>query len=83
MVKAGEKLWYDPEKKIGRGSISIIFEGQYEDPEGGKRAVAIKRFQTSDIDDVVDLQEVKLMMKAKDHPNILRCLHTEKTTNFV
>lgn len=83
MARVGDKLSYYPQKKIGRGSISIIFEGQFEERKGEKRAVAIKRFQTSDIDDVVDLQEVKLMMKARDHPNILRCLYTERTDNFV
>lgn len=83
MARAGGKLSYNPQKKIGRGAISIIFEGLLEEDNGERRIVAVKRFQTSDIDDVVVLREVELRMRFRDHENILRCLHTVTTDNFV
>ncbi len=80
MTRAGEKLCYDPQKKIGRGAFSAIFEGLFE----GRTVVAVKRFQRSDIDDEVAFRrEADLMMKAKNHPNILRYLCTEITEDFV
>lgn len=65
MTKVGDKLSYHPQKKIGRGAFSAVFEGLFE----GRTVVAVKRFQKSDIDnEVVFRREADLMMKAEKPP---------------
>lgn len=75
--RVGE-LSYD--QLIGSGSFGAVFCGSFN----GSR-VAIKRVRrNNDVDDkYVIEQEVELLKKAQNHPNILRLIHTEMNDDFV
>ena len=82
MAKVSENLSYNPDDIIGRGSFgTIVFSGFYSP----STAVAVKRIQIANVkDDKLQVQkEVELMMKAKDHPHILRCIATEMNDDFL
>ncbi len=82
MAKVSEKLSYNSDDIIGRGSFgTIVFSGFYSP----STAVAVKRIQIANVkDDKLQVQkEVELMMKAKDHPNILRYIATEMNEYFL
>jgi len=67
---------------IGEGSYGHVFAGYYENIQ----EVAIKRLQKlSFINCIGDspLQEVKVMLKACSHPNILRYVWTEMSDDYV
>ena len=91
MKKVGDKLSYDPKTILGRGSFGIVFKGLLESKMGInsnsrgsiKTAVAVKRFQNSEIEAISLQREVLLMQRAGDHPNILRYICTEKDDDFM
>lgn len=92
MKKVGDQLSYDPKNILGRGSFGIVFKGHLESKMGNnrnssrgsdKRAVAVKRFQNSEIEAIALQREVVLMQRAGDHPNILRYICTEKDDDFM
>jgi len=77
---AGDKLKYNKKKILGKGGFATVFEGLFE----GSKPVAIKRFQTSDVENESSiLKEAELMLKANDHPNILRYYCMEMTDDFL
>jgi len=82
MTKVSETLSYDPMRIIGRGSYgTIVYSGIYSP----STAVAVKRIQIANAqDDTLKVKkEVKLMMKAKGHPHILRYVDTEMNEYFL
>ena len=86
-------LNYDPEKILGRGSISTVFAGFLDSDNKDissygiyKRVpikVAAKRFQNTDIERASVRQEMELMQKANNHPNILSYIRYEENNDFL
>jgi len=72
-IKVGE-LSYNPEDVIGRGGSANVYSGRYS-----LRPVAIKRLERLYDKDKFAIQqrEIELMKTVGDHPNVLRCIHTE------
>jgi len=82
MAKVSEKLSYNPDDIIGRGSFgTIVFGGVYSP----STAVAVKRIQIANVkDDKLQVhKEVEIMIKAKDHPHILCYIATEMNDDFL
>ncbi len=90
MTRIGN-LSYNKKIMIGRGTFSDVFRGQYNAPDTISRSgvpseLAVKRIVlSSDVIEESFLQEVNLMKlaNAKDHPNILRYICTEKNDDFL
>lgn len=81
MRKIG-KMSYDPKNIIGAGGFANVYEGLFEDV----KRVAVKRFQKSgrdDDDESTIKREAELMLKANEHPNILRYFCHEVNDDFV
>jgi len=76
--KVGERLSYDQKAILGRGTFGTVFNGFLE-----ILAVAVKRIQNSEPEAPFIHREVELMQKAKDHPNILRYICTERDNKFM
>lgn len=75
------KVRYDPENCIGNGCIGYVFHGLFE----GTKPVAVKRFQMVQMikdSDAIN-RESELLLKASDHPNILRYFCTEMDMDFM
>ncbi len=77
MIKALGGFWYYPKDIIGQGSFGIVFSGFYSLFE----PVAIKRINADVNNKSAYEDEVELMIKAKDHPNILRYISNHFETN--
>ncbi len=74
------KVSYDNEKLIGRGCFpNIVFEGLFED----LKKVAVKRLIKTQDDEFTIKREAELMLKANEHPNILRYFCYEMDENFL
>lgn len=70
---------FDQKTIIGRGSYgNTVFKGFYID-----KAVAVKRVLRSEVNEQAVQQEVELMKKAKDHPNVLRYICTDTNDDFL
>ena len=79
MKKLGKKVSYDPNRIIGNGSYAIVYEGLYENT----KKVAVKRILRGQVDEMLIKEEVHIMLKADDHPNILRCLCCKINDDFL
>ncbi len=79
--KVGEKLRCDQKRSIGNGRFGFVFYGLFEDT----KLVAVKRFQRVQIidDEEKIKREAQLLLKASDHPNILRYFCTEMNDDFM
>ncbi len=74
------KLSFDREQIIGEGGFGKVYEGLFEDV----KRVAVKRFQKSGKVDGPSIKlEAELMLKANEHPNILRYFCYEVDDDFV
>ena len=86
MTRVGN-LSYDSKKIIGRGNFGVVYRGNYHVVYNKSRIgiseVAVKRILSSDVDENTFLEEVDLMIAAKDHPNILRYVCTERNDDFL
>jgi len=90
-TKRVEKISYDPNTVLGKGSFSYVYRGILELNHNNESrinerplAVAVKRLQYSTQKEANAIQrEIELMQKACDHPNILRYICTEKNIDFV
>lgn len=79
MRKVG-KVSYDPKNIIGTGGFANVYEGLFEDV----KRVAVKRFEKSCKDDESAIKrEAELLLKANEHPNILRYFCYEMNEDFV
>ncbi len=86
-------LNYDPEKILGRGSISTVFAGFLDSDNKDISSygiykkvpvkVAAKRFQNTDIERTSVQKELELMQKANNHPNILSYICYEENNDFL
>lgn len=87
-------LSYDPKTIIGRGRLGTVFSGFHHtetfiDGLIGRKVgelVAVKRIQRTDVlagDEPGIHREVEIMLKAKDHPNILRHICSAIDDNFL
>ena len=65
------KLSFDSRQPIGRGRYGIVFKGYNMTGAEKMKPVAIKRIERGPVDDSTIKQEVKNMLEAGDHPNIL------------
>jgi len=79
MTRVIGKLSYDPKDIIGQGAFGIVFSGFYAQ----STPVAIKRISIDLNNKSTTQSEVELMIKAKDHPNILRYISKETTDDFM
>jgi len=79
MKNVGNKVSYDPNQIIGNGSYAIVYEGLYENT----KKVAVKRILRGQVDEMLIKEEFHIMLKADDHPNILRCLFCEMNDDFM
>ncbi len=78
--KVSNILKYDPNRRIGDGRFGIVFHGLFEE----KDVVAVKRFQLAQLEDQNTVKrEANLLLKANDHPNILRYFCTEIDQDFM
>lgn len=75
---------YDPKKVLGVGSFgTTVYCGSYNS-SSKEKTVAVKRMlKRHDVHDSAILQEVELMKKAEDHPNILHVVTTYKNEDFL
>ncbi len=91
-------LRYDPKKIIGRGRFGTVFSGfhyteSFIDEWIGRKLgrkvekpIAVKRIQRTDVlagEESGIHREVEVMLRANDHPNILRLICTEIDANFL
>ena len=79
MTKLGKKVRYDPSRIVGNGSYASVYEGLYENT----KKVVVKRILRGQVDEMLLKEEVYIMLKADDHPNILRCLCCEMNDDFL
>lgn len=77
-----DKLRYDSREEniLGKGRHGIVFPG-YLTVDGGSKKVAVKRLQRHDLNQHSIKHEVDMMLKAKDHPNILHYMFREASTD--
>ena len=73
MKKVGEKMSYDPEKRLGDGGFAFVYEGLF----GGLK-VAVKRIQREHLNDSLIERETEIMRLASNQPNILGYFGYEK-----
>jgi len=84
MTKVIGKLSYEPNDKIGQGAFGTVFSGFYNLLLYSESTpVAIKQIQISRVKEDDIKKEVELMIKAKDHPNILRYIFMETNDDFM
>ncbi|XP_057373295.2 uncharacterized protein LOC130694180 [Daphnia carinata] len=67
------KIWFDRQKRIGKGGFGTVFKGKF-----GGREVAVKRVEI----DRAEKREEEAMLKL-DHPNIVKLFHCEKDNDFM
>jgi len=79
------KLKYYSDKIIGQGNFGTVFSGILRGGVhgGDNKPVAVKRLERSRVDESLIQREVELMIKACDHPNILRYICTEMNGDFL
>jgi len=95
MRKVSGELRYDPNDIIGKG-FCTVFSGFYKPKPVGalggflkkdhslSTPVAVKQIQIANLKNLQEVQnEVDLMIKVKDHPNILRYISKETTIDFL
>jgi len=95
MTKVNGELSYDPDDMIGKGGFGFVFSGFYSQSTPGgafsifsirppPTPVAVKRIQKVDVKNLSKVQhEVETMIKAEDHPNILRYISTQTNNDFL
>lgn len=72
------KLSYYSNRKIDIGGFSTVYVGLFDDV----KPAAIKRILKDNVEESNVKQEVQLMVRADDHPNILRYLACESDHLF-
>ena len=86
------KLRFDPDAIIGQGSVgTYVFKGIYKDSASAgvssktiNRTVAIKRIQKVQFNNGSNFQqEVEVMQKAGETPNILQLIWTETNADYL
>lgn len=80
--KVNDRLQYDSSEReiLGSGRYGIVFPGHLIE-DGARKKVAVKRFQRHALNKSSIKLEVGVMLKAKDHPNILRYLYSTASTD--
>ncbi len=73
------RLSYDSNRKLGSGGFSTVYVGLFNEV----KPAAVKRIVKDNVEESSIAQEVKLMLKADDHPNILRYLGYEADNYFL
>lgn len=74
------KLSYDRNDVIGHGSFGIVFKGVFE----GVKPVAIKRIDRTSADSSAEFKkEAEIMLRVRDHPNIIRYFCYEMDEHFL
>ncbi len=79
------KVKYYADLIIGRGSFGIVYSGNLRRGiyGGNNEPIAVKRVERGRVDESAIQREVELMVKANDHPNILRYCCTEMNNDFL
>lgn len=77
-----EKLTYNENNILGKGSNGFVFSGYFGDPES-KLPVAVKRVQLASTNKKEAVQKREEdAMKGLDHPNVVKFLHVEQDYSF-
>lgn len=85
--KVDEYLTYDFSRLLGKGGFAFVFPGTWKNPSADPliegRDVAVKRIQKVPSNHTTVQKEVELMLKVKEHPNILQCFSTHSNDDFL